>query len=117
MKPYDDPARDLDPPFGFTDEGLFQDAPDSRPQSVVACSVCLRVLRGDAWIEAEAAIRELRSFERPTALPLEPGFCAECSDRARARRDAEPQRPTGARRSTRSRRRHAQLATGHGSPR
>ena len=50
----------------------------------VACSKCLRVQRGSVWIEAEAVIRELRSYELPDAPRIRPGLC----DRCRARRKA-----------------------------
>ena len=56
--------------------------------SVVACSLCLRVQRDGTWIEAEEAIRELRSYEFSAPLPLEPGLCDECRDSVRARRAA-----------------------------
>ena len=56
--------------------------------SVVACSLCLRVHRDGTWIEAEEAIRELRSYEFSAPLPLEPGLCDECGDGVRARRAA-----------------------------
>jgi hypothetical protein len=56
--------------------------------SVVACSLCLRVHRDGVWIEAEEAIRELRSYEFSAPLPLEPGLCDECADNLRARRAA-----------------------------
>jgi hypothetical protein len=57
-------------------------------ESVVACSLCLRALRDGVWVEAEEAIRELRSYESPVPVPLEAGLCDECSDRVRARRAA-----------------------------
>jgi hypothetical protein len=56
--------------------------------SVVACSLCLRVYRDGIWIDAEEAIRELRSYEFSAPLPLEPGLCDQCGDSVRARRAA-----------------------------
>jgi hypothetical protein len=59
-----------------------------RNLSVVACSLCLSVLHDGVWVEAEEAIRELRSYESPVPIALEAGLCDECSDRVRARRAA-----------------------------
>lgn len=55
-------------------------------QSVAACSLCLRVRSGSGWIEADEAIRKLRSFELASPLRLAPGVCDRCSDLIRARR-------------------------------
>jgi hypothetical protein len=60
--------------------------PQLAPAAVVACSICLRVLRGSAWVEAEEAIRELRSFERRDPVRLGPGLCNDCCDRVAERR-------------------------------
>ena len=62
--------------------------PAESPQrlSVVACSLCLRVLRNSVWIAADEAIRRLRSYELPAPVLLEPGLCDRCSDAIRARR-------------------------------
>ena len=46
---------------------------------LVTCSLCLRVQRGRAWVEAEAVIRELRSYELPAAPHLQPGLCDVCT--------------------------------------
>jgi hypothetical protein len=51
-----------------------------------ACSLCLRVLRNDKWIQAEAAIRALRSYELPAPISLGPGLCDRCTDTLAARR-------------------------------
>ena len=62
-------------------------AAESTPRlSVVACSLCLRVLRNSVWIAADEAIRRLRSYELPAPVLLEPGLCDRCSDAIRARR-------------------------------
>lgn len=58
------------------------------PPAVKACSICLRILHGAAWIDAESAIRELRTFELPEVLGLEPAVCDECTERIAARRAA-----------------------------
>jgi hypothetical protein len=75
-----------------TEAGVLDDDRAGRI-GVVACSLCLRVLRGDSvWIEAEEAIRELRSFELPAPVALLPGLCTRCGDLVSARRlsDAAP---------------------------
>jgi hypothetical protein len=62
-------------------------ATESSPRlSVVACSLCLRVLRNSVWIAADEAIRRLRSYELPAPVLLEPGLCDRCNDTIRARR-------------------------------
>ena len=49
-----------------------------RRVNLESCSLCLRVRRGSAWVEAEAVIRELRADER--ALPrLQPCLCEDCA--------------------------------------
>lgn len=61
--------------------------PPQPPQpGLVACSICLRVLRGSTWVEAEEAIRELRSFEHRTPIRLGPALCDDCSDELADRR-------------------------------
>jgi hypothetical protein len=65
------------------------EAAESSPRlSVMACSLCLRVLRDSVWIAADEAIRRLRSYELPAPVLLEPGLCDRCSDAIRARRAA-----------------------------
>jgi hypothetical protein len=56
---------------------------------LIACSVCLRVLRGEEWVEAEHAIRDLRSFALPAPPRLEPALCDHCTESIRRRR-SEP---------------------------
>jgi hypothetical protein len=72
-------------------------APTPRPEplSVVACSLCLRVLHDSGWIEADRVIRELRTFELPAPIRLEPGLCDGCVelvDRRRTGRLTDPLR-------------------------
>jgi hypothetical protein len=55
-------------------------------QSLIACSVCLRVLRGSDWVAAETAIRELRSFEFHEAPLLESALCDFCKASINSRR-------------------------------
>ena len=59
---------------------------------LTACSVCLRVLHGSDWVDAETVIRELRSFDVVTAPRLKPALCDRCvrSLRERRVRPAEP---------------------------
>ena len=49
-----------------------------RRTRLAACSLCLRVRRGSAWVEAEAAIRELQTYERPSLPRFEPAVCSDC---------------------------------------
>jgi hypothetical protein len=51
-----------------------------RATDLVTCSLCLRVRRGSAWLEAEDVIRELRSYALPAAPRLRPGVCDDCAD-------------------------------------
>jgi hypothetical protein len=53
------------------------------------CSVCLRVLRGEEWVEAECAIRDLRSFVFPAPPRLESALCDHCAESINSRR-SEP---------------------------
>jgi hypothetical protein len=56
--------------------------------SLVTCSLCLSVLRQDEWIDAEEAIRRLRSYELPSPVSLEPGLCDGCRAELDERRAA-----------------------------
>jgi len=47
---------------------------------LVTCSLCLRVRRGSAWVEADDVITELRSYELETPPNLLPGVCDDCAD-------------------------------------
>ena len=47
---------------------------------LVTCSLCLRVRRRSAWVEPEALITELRSYELDTPPRLLPGVCDDCAD-------------------------------------
>ena len=49
-----------------------------RRVNLESCSLCLRVRRGSAWVDAETVIRELRTYER--ALPrFQPCLCEDCA--------------------------------------
>jgi hypothetical protein len=52
---------------------------ESVPRLVV-CSLCLRVHYDAHWVEAELVIRQLRTFDRPLLMRLEPGMCDACTD-------------------------------------
>jgi hypothetical protein len=56
--------------------------------ALVTCSVCLSVLRGSTWVDAEEAIRELHTFDRPAPAVLQPGLCDSCSETLAERRSA-----------------------------
>jgi hypothetical protein len=58
----------------------------THPAGLVTCSICLRVLRGSKWIDAEEAILELRSFDRRQPLRLGHGLCDACTDELAERR-------------------------------
>jgi hypothetical protein len=47
---------------------------------LITCSLCLRVLRGSEWDEAERVIRELRSYELDTPPRLDSGVCEACAE-------------------------------------
>ena len=49
---------------------------DSR--RLVACSLCLHVRDGGAWIETQEVIRRLRTFERADVVRLTAGLCERC---------------------------------------
>jgi hypothetical protein len=51
-----------------------------RHTDLLACSPCVRVHSGSAWVEAEDVIRELRSYELPAAPRLRPDICDACVD-------------------------------------
>jgi hypothetical protein len=46
---------------------------------LVVCSLCLRVLRGSEWVEAETVIRELRTYELEAPPTLHSAVCDLCS--------------------------------------
>ena len=52
----------------------------SQATTLVTCSLCLRVLRGSEWIEAERVIGEIRSYELEAPPRLESAVCDFCAD-------------------------------------
>ena len=57
-----------------------------RPTDLVACSLCLRVRHGSDWVDAEAVIRELRTYELRALPRLEAAVCDDCTAAIFARR-------------------------------
>jgi len=69
-----------------TYEPLFHAERRPAPLRVIACSLCLRVLHESGWIDADEAIRKLRTFALPAPVGLDPGLCDRCLDSVTARR-------------------------------
>ena len=59
-----------------------------RANRLVACSVCLRVLDDGAWVEADHAIRHLRTFEHENVVRLGRALCDRCEMELRIRRQS-----------------------------
>ena len=59
-----------------------------RANRLIACSVCLRVLDDGAWVEADQAIRHLRTFERDHVVRLGGALCDRCEMELRIRRQS-----------------------------
>lgn len=53
---------------------------------LIACSLCLRVLRGSEWVEAEHVIRQIRSYELEAPPRLHSGVCEFCAESIFSRR-------------------------------
>jgi hypothetical protein len=53
---------------------------------LITCSLCLRVLRGSEWMEAEHVIREIRSYELETSPQLRSAICDFCAESILRRR-------------------------------
>jgi hypothetical protein len=47
---------------------------------LITCSICLRVLRGAEWVDAESVIRETRSYELDALPHLRDAVCEACAD-------------------------------------
>jgi hypothetical protein len=56
---------------------------------LITCSLCLRVLRGSQWLEAEHVIREMRSYELDGPPHLGSAVCDVCAESIFTRR-AQP---------------------------
>jgi hypothetical protein len=59
---------------------------DEVHESFVVCTLCLRVLRGASWVEAEKVILEVRSFELASMPTLHNALCTDCSEMIQLRR-------------------------------
>jgi hypothetical protein len=53
---------------------------------LITCSLCLRVLRGADWVDAELVIREIRSYELDAPPHLHDAVCETCADSIFGRR-------------------------------
>jgi hypothetical protein len=53
---------------------------------LTTCSLCLRVLRGSEWMEAERVIREMRSYELDAPPRLQSAVCDVCAESIFSRR-------------------------------
>jgi hypothetical protein len=53
---------------------------------LITCSLCLRVLRGSEWTEAERVIREIRSYDLEALPRLESAVCDSCAESIFSRR-------------------------------
>jgi hypothetical protein len=63
--------------------------------SLTTCSLCLRVLRGFEWVEAERVIDEIRSYELEAPPRLRAALCEGCADSI-SRRRARVRQPVAA---------------------
>jgi hypothetical protein len=53
---------------------------------LATCSLCLRVRHGSDWVDAEAVIRQLRTYELGSLPRFEPAVCEDCLAAILARR-------------------------------
>jgi hypothetical protein len=58
---------------------------------LTTCSLCLRVLLGSEWIEADRVIRETRSFELEVPPRLYSAVCELCAESITSRRAQAPE--------------------------
>lgn len=63
--------------------------------TLTSCPLCLRVLRGPDWVEAERVIRDIRSYELAAPPRLEWTVCELCSESIFNRR-VQPDEPIAA---------------------
>jgi len=56
------------------------------PTSLRVCPLCLRVLRGSEWIEAERVISEIRSYDLGSPPQLHFAVCDLCAESIFSRR-------------------------------
>jgi hypothetical protein len=58
----------------------------SSATDLITCSLCMRVLRGSQWVEAEIVIREMRSYELAHLPRLHSRVCDSCAESIFSRR-------------------------------
>jgi hypothetical protein len=68
---------------------------EQQPITLTGCPLCLRVLRGSDWVEAERVIRDIRSYELAAPPRLEWTVCELCSESIFNRR-VQPDEPIAA---------------------
>jgi hypothetical protein len=54
--------------------------------TLVVCSLCMRVHLDSEWVDAEHVIREIRSYELDVPPPLESTVCDTCAEAIFSRR-------------------------------
>lgn len=59
------------------------------PHHLITCSLCLRVLRGSEWKDADQVIREIRSYELDALPRLDSAVCDVCAESIFSRRAQE----------------------------
>lgn len=59
------------------------------PDHLITCSLCLRVLRGSEWKDADQVIREIRSYELDALPRLDSAVCDVCAESIFSRRAQE----------------------------
>jgi len=62
-----------------------------RSHRFAACSVCLRLRDGGAWVEAGEVISRLRTFEHEEIVRLVGALCERCQTELRLRRGSSPE--------------------------
>lgn len=63
--------------------------------SLITCPLCLRVLRGSEWVDAESVIRDIRSYDLADPPLQESAVCDFCSESIFSRRE-HPDEPLAA---------------------
>jgi len=74
---------------------MLRSPPKGDAVKLTVCSLCLRVRQGRTWIDAEGAIRELRSYELLDLPRMDAAVCSACEDEI-SRRRAEIEQPLAA---------------------
>jgi hypothetical protein len=58
----------------------------SSSTDLITCSLCMGVLRGSEWVEAERVIREMRTYELGELPRLHSRVCDSCAESIFSRR-------------------------------